>query len=102
MARRGRWTDDEGVEWTRRGEQVDLKRVERLLADPQTRVMRFGSAEVVDVQPVERAGYWARVRPYLRGVRRTPGEKSTDHLDCQVAEFRDLDRRVCLIFTEHC
>ena len=97
------WTDDAGVEWTRRGDSgVEPRRIERLLRDPETRVLRVTSTRV-EVPLAERDGYWARVGPYVRGrVSRVPGEKTSDHFDCAVAEFRDVSRRVLLVFEEAC
>ena len=82
---------------------LDPKRAQRLLLDPAVRVLRFGQPSVVDVPAVERAAYWQRVGPYVLGkVHRPEGEKTDDHFDCEVTEFRDHRRRVTVTVYEFC
>lgn len=103
VGRLRRWTDDAGVEWLRRGEGVEPKRVERLIRDPVTRVLRFGQASVLEVSASERAAYWQRIEPYVRGkVHRVVGDKADDHFECEVSEFRDQQRRVAVTVYESC
>jgi hypothetical protein len=98
-----RWTDETGVEWVRRGEALDPKRARRLILDPTARVLVFGMPSVVDVPAADRADYWERISPYVLGsVHRTVGEKTADHFDCELAEFRDADRRVLVAVYESC
>jgi len=98
-----RWTDEGGVEWARRGEALDPKRAQRLILDPTTRVLRFGMPSVVEVPVADRAGYWEHISPYVLGhIRRTVGEKTSDHFDCELAEFRNAERRVLVAVYESC
>ena len=92
------------MEWVRRGGTgVEGKRVQRLVLDPTTRVLRFGLPVAVEVPATDRAAYWHRVGPYVLGrVRRVVGEKTDDHFDCEVAEFRDEQRRVLVAVYETC
>ncbi len=102
--RRGRWRDEVGAEWSRRGEQADPKRLERVLRDAETRVLRLdAAADVVEVPRHARAAYWAEVGPYLTGkVHRAHGERTQDHFECRAFEFRDEQRRVLVVFQESC
>ena len=46
------------------------------------------------------AAYWQRIGPYVLGrVDRPEGEKTVDHFDCEVTEFRDDQRRVTVTVT---
>ena len=65
--------------------------------------MRFGLAQPVEVPASERAEYWKRIKPYVRGdVQRNIGDKTTDHFDYEVREFRDAERRVLVTVYEMC
>ena len=98
-----RWSDDDEVEWVRRGDTVDPKRAQRLLLDPTIRVLRFGQPSVVAVPEAQRADYWQRIGPYELGrVDRPQGERTDDHFDCEVTEFRDDQRRVTVTVYEFC
>lgn len=103
VSRLRHWTDDDGVQWVRRGEAVEPKRVERLILDPCNRVLRFGQSSVLEVPVGERAIYWQRIESYVRGkVHRAVGEKTEDQFDCEVSEFRDGQRRVTVAVYEFC
>ena len=97
------WTDADGVEWVRHGDKMDPKRVARLMLDPAVKVLRFGLPEPAEVGPMERDEYWQRIEPYVRGtVRRAAGEKTNDHFDCEVTEFRNAERRTLVTVYESC
>lgn len=82
---------------------VEVRRVQRRVLDPTTRVLRFGLPTVVEVPPAERADYWLRVGPYVLGrVRRAVGGKTDDHFDREAAEFTDAQRRVSVAIYKSC
>ncbi len=93
-----RWTDDDGVEWTRRGETAAVPRVERLLRDPATRVLLFGGPGVVELRPDERPAFWRRAKPFLSGAR--PGTAQGQE-DYEAAEFRSTEGRL-LVLHQQC
>lgn len=98
-----RWTDDDGVEWVRRGGALDPKRARHLLLDPATRVLRLGQPDAVAVAPDERADYWSQIAPYVTGkAGRQVGQKTDDHFDCELTEFRDAQGRVTVTVHESC
>ncbi len=77
--------------------------MERLVLDPSARVLRFGHSPVVEIPADERVDYWLRIGPYVRGkVHRVVGQMTEDHFDCEIAEFRDAQRRVTVVVYEFC
>ena len=83
--RAGEWTTPDGVHWRRRGARgdMDVKRAEKLLRAPDTRVLHvYGPTTPIEVAPLQREAFWARVRPCVTGRIREPG----DFTDFVVAE----------------
>jgi hypothetical protein len=93
------YTDEDGVRWVLRGGwPLPWKRVQRLIKDPQVRVMHCYMNKVSDVRLEDRDELTARIRPYLDGRPIAVG----DHTDFCAGEFKDDQRRSLLIVEESC
>jgi hypothetical protein len=92
------WTDPDGVCWRRRGEDLSVKQIERLIRDPQVTVLHVYQSALF-VPPEDRHDLWLRMRPYLTGkVDRDP----CDYTDFRAAEFKYDARRSMLVIEEYC
>lgn len=97
--RSGEYTDDTGARWQLRGGDLSWKSVERLIRDPQVRVLHTYLNEGRDVTLEHRDSFTAMIRPYLDGKQ---GDAVNDHTDFRAAEFLDERRRSLLIVEETC
>jgi hypothetical protein len=96
--RSGQYTDESGVHWQMRGGELSWKRIERLIHDPQVRVLHVDQNEIRDVNPEHREGFMAMIRPYLDGERVI----ADDYTDFRAGEFKDDQRRSLLVVEEMC
>ncbi|GAA1555325.1 hypothetical protein GCM10009789_05960 [Kribbella sancticallisti] len=94
----GKYTDEFGVRWHIRGGELPWKRIERLIHDPQVRVLRAYQDEIRDVLPDHREGFIAMIRPYLDD-KSVPADGYTDF---RAGEFKDDQRRSLLVVEETC
>jgi hypothetical protein len=97
--RSGEYTDETGARWQLRGGDLPWKRIERLIDDPQVRVLHAYANEIRDVTLDRRDRFMAVIRPYLDGKR---GASVDDHADFQAGEFKDDQRRSLLVVEETC
>jgi hypothetical protein len=97
--RSGGYTDETGARWQLRGGDLPWKRIERLIDDPQVRVLHAYANEIHDVDPEHRDSFTARIRPYLDGKR---SASEDDYTDYQAGEFKDDQRRSLLVVEETC
>lgn len=95
----GEYTDETGARWQLRGGDLPWKRIERLIHDPQVRVLHAYANEIHDVTLEHRDRFTAMIRPYLGGKRRAAVD---DYTDFQAGEFRDDQRRSLLVVEETC
>jgi hypothetical protein len=96
--RSGEYTDESGVRWHMRGGELPWKRVERLIHDPQVRVLHADQNEIRDVSREHRDEFMAMIRPYLDGKSIT----ADDYTDFRAGEFKDDQRRSLLVVEETC
>ena len=96
--RSGEYTDESGVLCHMRGGELPWKRVERLIHDPQVRVLHADQNEIRDVSPEHREEFMAMIRPYLDGKSIT----ADDYTDFRAGEFKDDHRRSLLVVEETC
>ncbi|MEV0799248.1 hypothetical protein AB0I34_16270 [Kribbella sp. NPDC050281] len=96
--RSGQYTDESGVRWQMRGGELPWKRIERMIHDPQVRVLHAYQNEIRDVTPEHREEFMAMIRPYLHGKRVV----ADDHTDFRAGEFKDSERRSLLVVEETC
>ena len=96
--RSGQYTDESGVRWHLRGGELTWKGIERLIRDPQVRVLHAYQNDIRDVTPEHRDEFMAMIRPYLDGERVV----ADDQTDFGAGEFRDDERRSLLVIEETC
>lgn len=85
--------DEDGVRWRRRGGPIDERRLRRLLADPQVRVVHKYLFDLVDVAPERRAAFWDEAQAKVR---------TSAYAELLGAEFVDEARRRLLVVVERC
>lgn len=95
----GEYSDDLGVRWRRRGDQLPWKRVQHLLRDPQVQVLHIDFDDVRLVDAEQREEFLAMIRPYLKGGSLP---ESAGASDFRAGEFKDSGHRSMLIVEEYC
>ncbi len=88
------FTDTAGVLWRRRGrDNVDEKRLRKLLLDPAVRVLHDYLGDVTEVPAHERQAFWATAQESMA---------KDPHSDFVGSEFKNDAFEHLLVVHEHC
>ncbi len=93
----GQYVDELGVRWTLRGGTPTVRRVAKLLANPEVTVIHVYADEVGEVSLEEREAFLAKIRPYLKGE-----QDKGDYTDFKAGEFKDESHRSLVVIEESC
>ena len=95
----GEYTDETGARWQLRRGDLPWKRIDRLIHDPQVRILHAYQNEIHDVPLEHRDTFTATIRPYLDSKRAAAMD---DYTDFRAGEFTDDQHRSLLVVEETC
>jgi hypothetical protein len=91
---RKKFTDEDGITWSRRGEDVlQGKALEKHLRDPAVRVLHEYAGELHAVPPTGREAFWKQAQELM-------GE--SEHSDFYGVQFKDEQGNHLLVVHEDC
>lgn len=91
----GDWTDEAGVRWKLRGQQLEPKQARRLMSLPGLRVIVVDGPRPREVEGAKLDELFARIHEFFAG-------EAPPMTDFRLAEFRSADRTWLLVVEESC